>query len=178
MICLSLCLGLLSCQPSYRVFNETDLSRLAISEYGFSDITFIKTIDRATAHELTGVDFDNSCLLAGKIANEDKWLFIPRKLTDTPVVLDFPYAFSFEDILNQLSSLKDSNDQPLYQFPLDDFGGLSVGIDRADVVRALYPEDILDTPIIISFETPTEIFLVFSVEGTVKIAIQDLSNAD
>jgi hypothetical protein len=116
--------------------------------------------------------------LAGKIANEDKWLFIPRKLTDSPVILDFPFSFSFEDILDQLSSLMDSNNQPMYQFPLDDFGGLSVGIDRADDVRTLYPEDSLDSPIIISFDTSTEIFLVYSVGGAIKIAVQDLSTAD
>lgn len=163
-------LGCLSaCQTSNRVFIAEELTEMASSDFGFSEIYFIKSVDTATALELTGTSFQNGCLIMGRLADKDRLLFVPRKTKDAILLLDFPFGFDMEEIHAALSGLKDSQNQPLYPLLLDDYGGLSIGIDQAQRITEKHPEWVLDTPIIFSFSTPTNTFFIVSANRELHI---------
>lgn len=167
-----------ACQEVNRVFVSEELTEMAISEYGFSEVYFIKTVDVNTANELTGNPFQNACIIAGKLGGFDRLLFVPRKTTDAVELLAFPFSFELSDIMSSLSNLKDSENQKLYSLPLDDYGGLSIGVDQAERIQSEHLEWVLDTPIMFFFTTPSQIFIIVSANQEIQIVIEQLGSID
>ncbi|MBN2504413.1 MAG: hypothetical protein JXB20_03610 [Bacilli bacterium] len=163
----------LSACVNNRVFVENEIEELAMEDFGFTESYCFKNIDTETAKALTGTEYRNAGVLLGIQGSSTKMLFVPRSLNDEVFVVDFPFLFEFESIIEELSKLEDSANNSLYSVPADDYGGLTISVAYFDELSAANPDLEFDSEIIFRFTTQTSEFLVASVESSCLIFSSD-----
>jgi len=154
-----------SCTNLYRVYNDEDLNIMAISQYGFSEVLFFKIIDSDTAKELTGNSYNNSGVIIGKVAGEDRMLFVPKLTSQEPFMIDLNFDFDIEEIYQKLKNLEDDEGEKIFVDTSNDYGGLSISVWPYEEISEIHSDLVFNTPIFFIITTDNLVIYVAHVVG-------------
>jgi hypothetical protein len=119
---LFLILLLTSCRIIYRDYQDDELEKLALNDFDFDRFEVFKIIDADTAQYLTGKSYQNSGVIIGIKDQNYQMIFIPKRISEAPYVLDSTMSFDLEEIY---LVLEDYVENDLF---IEDYGGLSLSV--------------------------------------------------
>lgn len=156
---------LISCKPIFRDFNEDDLEDLVIIDFDFSEMLFFKIVDSNTAKELTGKSYNLGGVIVGIKDEQGVLVFIPKKVSEEPFMIDTPFEFNITDIYSDLRLLEDSSGHLLFDDPSGDYGGLSIDSSVYDSVKNINANLVFDSKVFFVITTDQNVFYVGFVSG-------------
>jgi hypothetical protein len=118
-----LLLTISSCRTIFRDYQDNELESLAISEFNFDSYEVFKVIDVFTANYLTTRDYQNSGIIIGIKDGDYRMIFVPKKVSEDPFILQNTSYFNLEEIYVELENFIEES------MFLEDYGSLSVTTD-------------------------------------------------
>jgi hypothetical protein len=106
----------------YRDYQDNELEKLAVNDFNFERFEVFKIIDSDTAQYLTGKSYQNSGIIIGVKDQKYQMIFVPKRVSESPYVLDLILDFNLEEIY---LVLEDYVENDLF---IEDYGGLSLSV--------------------------------------------------
>ena len=156
---------LMSCRSIYRVYDDQELEVLVLEDFGFSEMLFFKIVDADTAKELTGKSYNLSGVTVGTKDEKDIMVFIPKKVSEQPFIIENPFEFDISSIYKDLRLLKDTRGNLLYNDPSNDYGGLSIETSVYNSIKNKNMDLVFDSKIFFVISTDQVSFYVGFVSG-------------
>ncbi|MFP4478727.1 MAG: hypothetical protein ACLFPM_04790 [Candidatus Izemoplasmatales bacterium] len=141
-----------SCRTIYRDYQDDELEVLAKREFAFDTYETFKIIDAHTAKYLTTKAYQNSGVIIGIKNGQYKMIFVPKKISENPFVLENTAYFNLQEIYDELRNFIDET------MFLNDYGGLSIGVDPYLEILELHPSLTFDSQIFYMVTTDENIY--------------------
>lgn len=154
------------CKNIYRVYDDDDLSDLAMDNFGFSEVLTFKIVYGDAALELTGKSYNNAGVIIGIKDGVYSMVFVPKMVSDDPFLLDLPFTFDLRQIYSDLRLINETyhHENPRgYDF-FSDYGGLSITVEPYASVISRNPRIDLISKIFFQVTTDEYVYNVGFVE--------------
>lgn len=155
------------CKNIYRVYDDNELSDLAIESFGFSEVLTFKIVYPETALELTGQSYNNAGVIIGIKDDVYSMVFVPKMVADHPYLLELPFTFNLRQIYSDLRLINETyyHENPSgYDF-FSDYGGLSITVEPYVSTMTKNTQIDLISKIFFSVTTDEHVYHVGFVEG-------------
>lgn len=156
---------LVSCKSIYRTYNDDALENLVKEDFGFSEMLFFKIVDSDTAKELTGKSYNLSGVIVGISEGKHIMVFIPKKVSEEPFLIDNTFEFNISNIYKDLRLLKDDQDHFLFDDLSSDYGGLSLDVEPYEAFKNANIGLTFDSKVFFVITTDKTVFYVGFVDN-------------
>lgn len=163
ILSMILIMTLASCKTIYRDYQEDELETMARTHFAIDSYVTFKIIDSDTARYLTSKLYQNSGIIIGIKDNEYIMIFVPRKISENPYILENTPYFDLEEIYDELDNIIEES------IFLEDYGGLSISVEPYMDILEANPTLNLENQIFFMVTTDEDVYYAHYIQETLYI---------